>query len=190
MLRKLLITLLLTSILPGCSGMTPRDFAQSGPKLVIEEYFAGQTKAWGIFEDRFGTLRRQFTVLIDGKWDGKTLTLDERFDYKDGEKDRRVWRITKKDKNTYEGKAADVLGVATGKASGNALNWTYEMDLKVGDGTLRVAFNDWMFCYNFSVPLRFMSTLLGSPVIVFMTWFDFTIEKFQWVVGNIGLGIL
>jgi hypothetical protein len=145
MLRKLLITLLLTSILPGCSGMTPRDFAQSGPKLVIEEYFAGQTKAWGIFEDRFGTLRRQFTVLIDGKWDGKTLTLDERFDYKDGEKDRRVWRITKKDKNTYEGKAADVLGVATGKASGNALNWTYEMDLKVGDGTLRVAFNDWMF---------------------------------------------
>ncbi|MEK9685456.1 MAG: DUF3833 domain-containing protein [Rhodospirillaceae bacterium] len=145
MLRKLLITLLLTSILPGCSGMTPRDFAQSGPKLVIEEYFAGQTKAWGIFEDRFGTLRRQFTVLIDGKWDGKTLTLDERFDYKDGEKDRRVWRITKKDKDTYEGKAADVLGVATGKASGNALNWTYEMDLKIGDGTLRVAFNDWMF---------------------------------------------
>ncbi len=145
MLRKFLITLSLTSILAGCSGMTPRDFAQSGPKLVIEEYFAGQTKAWGIFEDRFGTLRRQFTVLIDGKWDGKTLTLDERFDYKDGEKDRRVWRITKKDKNTYEGKAADVLGVATGKASGNALNWTYEMDLKVGDGTLRVAFNDWMF---------------------------------------------
>jgi hypothetical protein len=125
--------------------MKPTDFSGTTPQLRIEEYFAGHTRAWGIFEDRFGNLRRQFVVDIDGKWDGETLVLDERFLYSDGEKDRRVWTIRKIDAHRYEGQAADVIGVAFGEAHGNALNWQYDMDLKVGEGTLRVHFNDWMF---------------------------------------------
>ena len=38
-----------------------------------------------------------------------------------------------------------MIGIAKGEAYGNALNWRYDMDLKVGDGTLRVHFNDWMY---------------------------------------------
>ncbi|MDA1060155.1 MAG: DUF3833 family protein, partial [Proteobacteria bacterium] len=57
----------------------------------------------------------------------------------------RVWTITKTGPDRYEGRADDVIGAATGEASGNALNWQYDMDLKVGDGTMRVHFNDWMF---------------------------------------------
>ena len=38
-----------------------------------------------------------------------------------------------------------MIGTAVGEAYGNALNWRYDMDLKVGEGTLRVHFNDWMF---------------------------------------------
>ena len=125
--------------------MKPSDFSGTTPQLRIEEYFAGHTRAWGIFEDRFGNLRRQFVVDIEGKWDGKTLVLDESFLYSDGERDRRVWTIRKIDAHRYEGQAADVIGVAVGEAYGNALNWRYDMDLKVGEGTLRVHFNDWMF---------------------------------------------
>ena len=132
-------------VLSGCTNMKPTDFSGTTPQLRIEEYFAGHTRAWGIFEDRFGNLRRQFVVDIDGKWDGETLVLDERFLYSDGEKDRRVWTIRKIDAHRYEGQAADVIGVAVGEAYGNALNWRYDMDLKVGEGTLRVHFNDWMF---------------------------------------------
>ena len=56
-----------------------------------------------------------------------------------------MWTIRKIDAHRYEGQAADVIGVAVGEAYGNALNWQYDMDLKVGEGTLRVHFNDWMF---------------------------------------------
>ncbi len=131
--------------LSGCSGMALHSFKDAKPELVLEDYFKGRTEAWGIFEDRFGKLRRQFKVTIDGTWDGKTLTLDERFKYDDGETDQRIWRITKLGKGKYEGTAADVIGIATGEASGNALNWRYDMDLKVGDGSFKVTFNDWMF---------------------------------------------
>lgn len=132
-------------LLTGCGGMDIKQFETASPRLVLEDYFSGKTRAWGIFEDRFGTLRRQFTVDIKGTWDGKTLTLDERFDYRDGEKDRRVWTIEKTGEDRYEGRADDVIGTAAGEAQGNALSWRYTMDLKVGDSTLRVRFDDWMF---------------------------------------------
>ena len=145
MLTKLSVIAFALVTLSGCTNMKPTDFTDTGPVLCIEEYFAGQTKAWGIFEDRFGDLRRQFIVDIQGTWDGTELVLDERFRYRDGEIDRRVWTIRKVDDHNYEGQAGDVIGIAKGEAYGNALNWRYDMDLKVGEGTLRVHFNDWMF---------------------------------------------
>ena len=145
-MRHLIGALLLAALMTtGCSPMKPQDFAETAPRFRIEEFFAGQTKAWGLFEDRFGKVRRQFTVDISGEWNGRELVLEEDFRYADGEQDQRTWRIVKKDDNTYEGRAADVVGTASGQAFGNALNWRYELDLKVGDGTWRVKFDDWMF---------------------------------------------
>lgn len=146
MFRTILLSVLAMVALTGCSGtMKPEDFAGREPMFVLEEYFEGKTKAWGMFHDRFGKLRREFVVDITGTWDGETLTLDEEFDYADGEKDRRVWTIRKIDDNTYVGTASDIIGEAQGALYGNALNWTYDMDLKVGDGAWRVTFDDWMF---------------------------------------------
>ena len=53
-------------LLSGCTVMKPKDFVNKGPKLILEEFFAGKTRGWGIFEDRFGNVKRQFVVDIDG----------------------------------------------------------------------------------------------------------------------------
>lgn len=145
MTTRLCAALMILILITGCTSMKPADFKESTPTLVLEEYFSGDTRAWGLFEDRFGKLRRQFTVEISGTWDGEVLVLDERFEYSDGERDRRVWQITKTGPHSYVGRADDVVGTAQGEAYGNALNWRYHMDLKVGAGTMRVHFNDWMF---------------------------------------------
>jgi len=113
--------------------------------LVVEEYFAGSTRAWGVFKDRFGAVRRQFVVDMTGTWNGRELVLTEDFAYADGETGQRTWRIVKRDEHTYEGTADDVIGTAVGRVFGNAVNWRYTVDLKVGDGTWRVKFDDWMF---------------------------------------------
>ena len=125
--------------------MKPEDFAGREPVLLIEDYFAGRTTAWGIFQDRFGRLRRQFKVEIDGTWDGETLTLVEDFLYDDGETEQRVWHITKQDAHAYRGRAEGVIGDAEGTAYGNALQWRYRFALKVGDDTWKVTFDDWLF---------------------------------------------
>lgn len=131
--------------LSGCSPMSPNHFGDSPNPLILEDYFTGHTKAWGLFEDRFGTVRRQFVVDIDGTWSNQTLTLDEHFIYSDGERQQRIWTIHKISPGHYQGTAGDVVGVAEGVSAGNALNWAYHLNLKVGDTTTEVAFDDWMF---------------------------------------------
>jgi hypothetical protein len=134
--------------------MNVEQFAGQEPRFRLEEYFAGKTRAWGLFEDRFGNLRRQFVVDIDGSWDGKVLTLVERFRYTDGETGVREWSIEPRGANGYEGRASDIVGTASGSAYGNALNWRYEMDLVIGGRPWRVAFDDWMFLQEGNVLLN------------------------------------
>ncbi len=125
--------------------MKVEDFKDKKPELILEKYFSGKVKAWGLFHDRFGNLKRSFQVDINGKINNDELILDERFLYDDGEKDRRVWTIKILDDGNYSGTADDVIGKATGKASGNALNWSYKLNLKLKDSSVKVDFDDWMF---------------------------------------------
>jgi hypothetical protein len=142
---RLLSAFVIVTILVGCSSMKLDDFADGSPPLVLESYFLGRTEAWGLFEDRFGRVRRQFKVEIDGTFDGRELTLVEDFVYADGAQDQRIWRITALGDGRYQGRADDVVGVADGQARGNALHWRYDMLLPIGDGTWQVHFDDWMF---------------------------------------------
>jgi len=159
--------------LTGCSSMKPEDFEGREPRFVLEEYFAGNTRAWGIFQDRFGTVRRQFTVDIEGTWDGRTLTLVEDFVYDDGQTERRTWVIEKIDEHTYEGRSEDgVIGTALMKSYGNAVNFAYDFDLKMQNRTLRVRFEDWMFLQDDGVMINRAAVSkfgigLGSATIAF-----------------------
>jgi len=144
-IRKIAFLLLTLTLLTGCSRMKPEDFEGQEPRFRIEEYFTGKTRAWGIFQDRFGKLRRQFVVDIEGTWDGETLTLVEDFIYDDGKTEQRTWTIHKTGEHSYRGTADGVIGVAEGTSYGNALHWHYRFALQVGDSTWNVTFNDWMF---------------------------------------------
>lgn len=147
-LRRALALLIVLSValtLAGCSSVQVQHYADTQPRLDLFEYFNGQTRAWGIFQTRSGELKRRFTVDIRGEVDGDRLTLTEDFVYADGEVQQRIWRIRRLDEHHFEGRAADVVGVAEGASHGSALNWRYTMRLPVGERTFDVQFDDWMF---------------------------------------------
>jgi len=171
---KYVITLLLATLLTsGCGTMNPKDFADSSQPLDLFDYFEGHTRAWGLFEDRFGKLRRQFHVDIVGTVDGDTLVLDESFLYADGERQQRTWTIRRTGETSFSGQADDVVGEAHGVTGGNALHWTYRMNLRVGDRLLRVTFDDWMFLQPDGVLLNRariskFGLAIGSVTLAFM----------------------
>ena len=132
-------------LLAGCGSMQIEDHADGTPTLVLEEYFTGKTRAWGLFEDRFGVVQRQFVVDIVGTWDGEVLTLTEDFVYDDGETEQRIWIVRKTGPTTYTGTTENAVGEASGEIAGNAFHWQYDFNLAVGDDTWQVHFDDWMF---------------------------------------------
>ena len=144
-MTRLFVILSLVLALVGCGGPSIEEFAGTQPKLVLEDYFNGQVRGWGMFHDRFGRVKRQFVVDIAGTWDGSTLTLDEKFRNSDGSAEGRVWRVRKLADGRYEGQAGDVDGPASGVTAGQALQWSYHLMLKVDDSTWRVHMDDWMY---------------------------------------------
>jgi hypothetical protein len=171
-MKRILLGLALALTLAGCGGMKIEDFKGKTPELKIEEYFLGTTRAWGIFEDRLGNLRREFAVDIEGAWVGDEFVLDERFLYTDGEREQRVWRLKRTGPDAWEGRTEDAIGAAQGRAAGNAFNFGYYLNLKVGDGRWKVRFDDWMFLQSDGVLINRAYVYrwgiqIGSVTIVF-----------------------
>ena len=144
----------LVVMLSGCAGVDVTQYQAERPELRLEEYFNGTLDAWGMFQKRDGTVVRRFKVVIDARWEGGSGVLDENFTYSDGTRQRRVWKITRTDDNTYSGRADDVVGVAEGRVSGNSLRWVYTLSLPVDGKVYEVQFDDWMYLQEDGVMLN------------------------------------
>ena len=153
-IRKVYFALAALLLLSACSAPTVQDYADTQPKLDLFTYFAGQTQAYGQFQDRSGVVKRRFTVAITGTVNDDVLTLDERFVYDDGEKEQRVWLIKRLGDNLYSGTAGDVIGEAVGHSAGSVFSWRYTLDLPYKDSSIHVKFDDWMFLQSDGVMLN------------------------------------
>ena len=172
-----LTTILFISSLTGCFQTNMKQFENNTPKLNLFSFFEGDTIAYGIFEDRFGNLKRQFRVNIKGSVDKEQLTLDEEFLYDDGEQAKRIWKIKKiiddKKNIVYSGQADDVEGNASGSISGNALNWSYDIFLNIKGSNVKVHFNDWIYQQSDEIAINraYVSKFgvnIGSVTLVFL----------------------
>ncbi|GAB3249367.1 DUF3833 domain-containing protein [Chitinimonas naiadis] len=142
---KHLITILLTYLLAACAGVDPQQYAHEKPALDLPTFFNGTLDAWGVFQKRNGQVTRRFTVEIRTQWQGDNGTLDERFVYDDGEKQRRIWHLKRQADGSWRGTAEDVVGEATGLVVGNTLHWNYVLRLPVDGKEYEVSFDDWMW---------------------------------------------
>ena len=181
LMRLFLTAVLLVSSFAALSACARKDvthLSERRPSLVLEEFFAGDTIALGIFEDRFGNLRRQFRVNLQGTITGNQLRLDETFLYEDGKKASRVWLIDNLGRSEdgsflYQGRADDVEGQAEGRISGNGLNWQYDVTLDIVGSKMNVHFDDWIYRQSEDIAINraYVSKFgieIGSVTIVFL----------------------
>ena len=152
--QRLLAGLAAAVLLASCAAPMPSDYARNTPVLDLRQYLNGELTAHGMFSDRSGKLQRHFVVNMTGRWQGNQGVLEEDFVYSDGAKERRVWRLTRHADGRYSGTADDVVGVAEGVASGNALQWRYTLKLPVDGKVHEVQFDDWMFLIDDRVLLN------------------------------------
>ena len=154
---NLILLIIFAQFITSCSSdrsMKPEDFKDKKPRLIIEEYLAGEVKAWGILQNRSGKVTRQFSATLNGKWDGTQLVLDETFNWDDGEIQNRQWKINKIDEHNYEGTAGDVVGKAKGFSYGPAFKFEYVLLVPVKGKEMKITFDDWIFMQDEKVAIN------------------------------------
>ena len=179
-MKKALLILILLIIIAALiksnlfnDNMKPEDFKNTEPEIKIEKYFEGQVKAWGILQDRKGRVTRQFEANMLGKFENNILTLEEDFFWKDGETQRRVWKIKKIDEHNYIGTAPDVVGEAKGVSYGSAFKFEYNLMIPFKGKNIKIRFDDWIFKQDEKVAInRATLTKFGFKVGELTVFFE------------------
>ena len=179
-MKKALLILILLIIIAALiksnlfnDNMKPEDFKDTEPEIKIEKYFEGQVKACGILQDRKGGVTRQFEANMIGKFENNILTLEEDFFWKDGETQRRVWKIKKIDEHNYIGTAPDVVGEAKGASYGSAFKFEYNLMIPFKGKNIKIRFDDWIFKQDEKVAInRATLTKFGFKVGELTVFFE------------------
>lgn len=116
--------------------------AGSSRNVVMERDFAGRSYARGVFTNGVTGSKRPFSVVLDGRWNGKILRLREAFAYDDGERDVKTWILTRTGPGTFSGTREDVVGTALIYTDGPAVRLGYDVDIATSSGSIRVRFED------------------------------------------------
>jgi hypothetical protein len=141
-------------VISGCSSVEVKHYSNENPRLKLEEYLNGTLDAYGIFQDRSGTIIKRFHCVLNATWKDRVGTFDERFEYSDGTKSTRVWTLTRVNESEYTGTAGDVIGEAHGEVSGNAFHWRYILDVESKGTHYHVNLDDWMYLMDSRVMLN------------------------------------
>ncbi len=119
-------------LLASCATRPPIP-AETISAFVLERDLLGQTIARGEFRAING-VRRPFTARLNGTLDGDVFVLVEDFEFDDGERDRKTWRLRRVADGRYVGTREDVVGEAVAFQDGLAFRLEYDVRLPGADG--------------------------------------------------------
>lgn len=121
-----------------------RDMAPHSPSARFEltTFLEGRTRAWGVFEDRFGRMRRRFSVEMHGHWEDGAFLLDESFIYDTGAREERTWRVVPSGEGRFTATCPDCVGSAVGVCDEQSIRMRYRFRLKLETRILTVDFDD------------------------------------------------
>jgi hypothetical protein len=146
-------------------------YANNQPRLNPKTFFNGDLVAHGVVKNRSGEVTRYFTAQIKAYWANDLGTLEERFEFNDGEIQHRTWTLTPTDQG-YDATAGDVLGIGKAMFKGNAMKLDYILEVNYKGSPLALSVEDWMWLVD-------ERTLLNES----------TLRKWGFKVGSVQLVI-
>jgi hypothetical protein len=137
--------LLVILMVSACSTAGVSQYAGLEPRLIPEQFFNGALTAHGVVKDRGGSVIRRFNADIKAYWQDGVGTLEEDFEFADGERSRRVWTLTPDGENRFIGTAGDVVGEGRLEVAGNSMFLDYVLRVPYRNGTIDLHIDDRMY---------------------------------------------
>ena len=166
------LSILLAAVLVSGCSQSVSEYSNETPLLKLDQFFQGQSRAWGVLHDWQGKQSVRFTAELCGSWQGNTGDLYELFYFSDGRIEQRHWQLQQHADGSISGSAGDVVGQATGQLAGNTLYWEYTLRIPYDGDSLDVKVKDWLYLID-------SENLLNRS----------TLHKFGLTVGELTLSI-
>lgn len=166
------LSILLAAVLVSGCSQSVSEYSNETPVLKLDQFFQGQSRAWGVLHDWQGKQSVRFTAELCGSWQGNTGDLYELFYFSDGRIEQRHWQLQQHADGSISGSAGDVVGQATGQLAGNTLYWEYTLRIPYDGDSLDVKVKDWLYLID-------SENLLNRS----------TLHKFGLTVGELTLSI-
>lgn len=127
----------------ACSPLSIGDFEERGPRFVLEEVFEGRLEGGGYFFDRFGGVQAQLAVEMNGRIEGQSIVVHERFRQNELTIERPII-MRRVSANRYTVECPDFVGPGTIDVHGNAIRWRYRLRVRSKESERILKFDDWM----------------------------------------------
>ncbi len=138
--------LMLAIGLLGCSEAMPAaGFRATSPVFDPIRFFNGHVASWGVLENRSGQPTNVVTTDCVGEADGDTLRMTQKLIIGQDAPVTRTWRMRRAGPGRYEATANDMVGTATGEASGRAFHWTWTLATSPGNDLRNVEMDQWWY---------------------------------------------
>lgn len=128
----------------GFAAQRPQDYA-AGPRFDLRRHMQGPMVCEGVIYGPLGRVTSRFVAEIDGRWDGNSGILSERFHYDSGTVQLREWRLRLGNDGRIRAEAADLAGAGEGWAEGSAVVLRYRIRLTPEAGGHALDVTDWMY---------------------------------------------
>lgn len=116
-----------------------------GGPFELTRFLDGPVTAWGIFQDRFGRIRKRFFVEMMGRWSGPNFIIEELFLYDDATEERCIWSVEPRGPGRFVARCADCVGEARGQSTADQSMMRYKFRLGLKSGPLTVNFDDRLY---------------------------------------------
>lgn len=141
------VLLAIAVLLTACDPPDPLPrFKTTQPELDPVRFFTGHVRSWGVLEDRTGQPTAIVTTECDGTADGPdAIRMTQRLVIGDDPPVTRTWHMRHLAPGQYEATANDMVGTATGAASGRAFHWQWTLALAPGNPLKDVTMDQWWY---------------------------------------------
>lgn len=140
-----LLAILARSFLFSFRAQAPEHYAATTPAFSITEHLTGPIQSEGVIFGPNGRMTNSFVAQMEGRLEGDQLVLSEDFTYSNGSTQAREWTITMEEDGRFTATADDIIGAATGRVAGAALNLRYRIVLPEAAGGHTLDVNDWLY---------------------------------------------
>lgn len=142
---KYIKVIIITLLLASCSEPNIQYAKTQTPKFNIKDFFRGKIIASGIIQNWRGEVTKTFTAKVTSHWNDNNVIITQNITFNNASTLNRKIQMTLINDNSLLIDGIDIDGTGTGKQSGNAVSFSYNLLIPYMKREVSLSTTEWLY---------------------------------------------